>query len=86
MQYVTRKPTEEFEAYADLMLASESQTRLEAAISGPLTERLMGRIAGMYNQFDEIVTNAYPAGNVISPLTGQPYVPSTSGQDDWYNN
>ena len=90
VQYVTRKPTEEFEAYADLLLASESQTRLEAAISGPISDRLMGRIAGMYNQFDEIVTNAYPsgypAGDPISPNTGQPYLPSTSGQSDWWNN
>jgi len=86
VQYVTKKPTEEFEAYADLLLASESQTRLEAAISGPLSDKLRGRIAGMYNQYDEIVTNTYPAGNVINPLTGQPYIPSTSGQSDWYND
>ncbi len=88
VQYVTKKPTEEFEAYADLLLATESQTRLEAAISGPLTERLMGRIAGTYNQYDEIITNAYPAGNQINPLTMPPrdFIPSTVGQDDWYNN
>ncbi len=86
VQYVTRKPTEEFEAYADLLLASESQTRLEAAISGPLTDRLRGRMAGMYNQYDEIITNTYPSGNTINPVTGQPFVPSTSGQSDWWND
>lgn len=86
VQYVTRKPTKEFEAYVDGLAASDSQTRIEAAISGPLADRLSGRFSGMYNQHDELVDNAFPSGNVTNPLTGQPFVASTSGQDDYWND
>ena len=43
--YVTRKPTDEFEAYADLTFGSYDQIRSEAAISGPLGDTLKARLA-----------------------------------------
>ena len=88
VQYITRKPTEELEGYVDGLVGSEGQTRIEAAIGGPLSDTLSGRLSGMYNQHDEVIKNLYPDGNVINPLspTGELFIPSTSGQDDYWND
>lgn len=43
--YVTRKPTDEFEAYADFTYGSYDQIRSEAAIGGPIAEGIMARLA-----------------------------------------
>lgn len=42
---VTRKPTSEFEAYADLTYAEYDKIRSEAAISGPFSENVRGRLS-----------------------------------------
>jgi iron complex outermembrane receptor protein len=86
VHYITRKPTEELEGYVDGLVGSEGQTRIEAAIGGPLSDTLSGRLSGMYNQHDEVITNVFPDSNVINPLTGQPFIPSTAGQDDYWND
>ena len=43
--YVTRKPTDEFEAYADFTYGSYDQIRSEAAIGGTIAEGIMARLA-----------------------------------------
>lgn len=86
VHYITAKPTDVLDGYADVMVASDSLVRVEGAIGGPLSDNLRVRLSGMYNRWDELIDNIYPAGNVTNPLTGQPFVPSTSGQDDWWNN
>ncbi len=50
--YVTRKPTAEFEAYADLTYGSYDQIRSEAAISGSIAEGLSARLAFTSNHHD----------------------------------
>ena len=86
VHYVTRKPTDELDGYADLMVGSDSLARFEGAIGGPLSDNVSVRLSAMYNVWDELIDNIYPAGNVINPLTGNPFIPSASGQDDWWNN
>jgi iron complex outermembrane receptor protein len=77
IQYITKKPTREFEGYVDLTGAEYSQFRVEGALSGPLGERLSARLSAMYNTFGEILDNKYPEG-----LVGQPPLPG-QGQDEW---
>ncbi|MDT8320404.1 MAG: TonB-dependent receptor [Xanthomonadales bacterium] len=86
VHYVTRKPTEAFEAYSDVLYGSHDQVRLEAAVSGPLTANVNGRLSAMFNRHDEIATNHYPAQNTINPLTGVPFNGSRSGADDMWND
>lgn len=84
--YITRKPTREFEAFSEALYGSFNQVRIDGAVSGPLTDKLSGRLSGMYNRHDEIADNHYPAGNPINPLTGVPFVGSPSGADDLWND
>ena len=42
---ITRKPTEEFEGYGRLTIGNYDLTRLEGAVSGPISENVLGRIA-----------------------------------------
>ena len=86
IQYVTRKPTDMLDGFADVLVGKESQVRVEGAVGGPLSDNVSVRISGMYNRWDDIIDNIYPFGNVTNPVTGQPFVPSTSGQDDYWNN
>ncbi len=50
--YVTRKPTDEFEAYVDFTYGSYDQIRSEAAISGPITDQLKARLSFTSDHYD----------------------------------
>ena len=67
VHYLTRKPTEEFEAYADLTYGRYDKVRVEGAVSGPLTDNLQARVSGVYNYHDSIIENTFPEGNAINP-------------------
>jgi iron complex outermembrane receptor protein len=84
--YITRKPTREFEAFGEALYGSYNQVRIDGAVSGPLTDKLAGRLSGMYNRHDEIADNHYPAGNPVNPLTGVPFAGSPSGAEDHWND
>lgn len=86
VHYISRKPTREFEAFADLTYGRYNQVRFEGAVSGPLTETVAARLSVMSNRHDEILENIYPYGNSENVLTGLPFVPSHSGQDDFWND
>jgi iron complex outermembrane receptor protein len=86
VHYVTRKPTEFFEAYSEALYGSYDQVRFEGAVSGPLSPNVSARLSGMYNRHDEIAENHYPAENTINPLTGVPFAGSRSGADDMWND
>jgi len=42
---ITRKPTEEFEGYARVTAGNYELVRLEGALGGPITDKILGRIA-----------------------------------------
>ncbi len=63
VHFITRKPTREFEAYADITYGSYDQVRFEGAVGGPLGDTLSGRVSGMYNKHDAIFNNQYPLGD-----------------------
>jgi iron complex outermembrane receptor protein len=48
VQYVTKKPTSTFEAAAAATYGQYDKYGLEGAVSGPITDRLRGRIAGKW--------------------------------------
>jgi iron complex outermembrane receptor protein len=52
VQYITRKPSDEPEARAELTVGEFSQTRFEGAVGGPLGDIVSGRLAALYHKHD----------------------------------
>lgn len=86
VHYITNKPTDTPEGYADIQYGSYNQVRFEGAASGPLSSSVSGRLSVMYNRFDNIASNKYPAQNPINPLTGVPFVGSSAGHENMWND
>jgi iron complex outermembrane receptor protein len=81
VHFISNRPTRELEGYLDVTYGSYDQARVETAISGPLTDTLSGRVAVMYNRFDEILDNDYP--NRAATLDGNPL---PYGGEDTFND
>ena len=60
VHYVTRKPTQESEGYFDLTIGEYSQTKVEAAFGGSLSDTAAYRVAGLYNKNDGYLDNKFP--------------------------
>ena len=57
---ISKKPTEENEGYVNLTVGDYSHTRLEAAFSGPINDKALGRIAFMHAKRDGYTENIFP--------------------------
>jgi len=57
VHYISRNPTEEPVASASLRLGTYSERILEGMVSGPLSDRVRGRVAVKYNKNDGWQTN-----------------------------
>ena len=91
VHYVTKKPSDEFEAYGDVSYGRYDSTRFEGAVGGPLSDGVKFRIAGFYRRHDAILKNVYtpedlPAtpAYVAVPFTpnGGPPRPPLNGSRD----
>jgi iron complex outermembrane receptor protein len=75
-QYVTNKPTFDFEGYVDLSygqfdVPNDADTyKLEAAFGGGLSETVAARFAVKYNKQDPYLENNYPEGAVGAQTFG----------------
>ena len=85
VHYLTRKPTREFEGYADVSYGSYDEVRVEAAAGGPLSDNLSGRISGMFNRHDEVLDNQFPLQDPSGSLPFAGIVPGTPRADDAWN-
>ena len=81
IHYISRKPTREFEGFADVTYGSHNQVRVEAAAGGPMSDTMAARVSVLYNRHDPILENNYPNGFVT--LSGNPL---TEGGEDTYND
>lgn len=63
----TRQPTRILEGYGRAEYGQQGQALLEAAVGGPLTEALSGRLAVRYTQSDHWVTNSADGGPLSTP-------------------
>lgn len=52
IHYVTKRPSEEFDAYVDVMYGDFDQRKAEGAIGGALMDGVMGRLSVGYNEND----------------------------------
>ncbi len=57
VHFITRKPTQEFDAYAKLTLGDYSQKKFEGAVGGGLTDELAARVSVNVNKADGYVEN-----------------------------
>ena len=55
--FVSKKPTEEFEGYAQLTAGEYGQFKGEGAIGGPLTDQLMARVSVSHHSNDGYIEN-----------------------------
>jgi iron complex outermembrane receptor protein len=60
IQFISRKPTPEFEAYTDLTYGSFNQVVVDGAASGPLGDKVQGRIAFIYDKDDGYMQSIIP--------------------------
>jgi iron complex outermembrane receptor protein len=57
VHYITARPTQEAEGYVDFEIGEEGRQRIEAAISGGLSDTVSGRLSGVYNKSDGLIDN-----------------------------
>lgn len=74
VHYISNKPSfDEVEGYADVTYglfdsdADAESVRVEAALGGPFSETVAGRLAVLYNQHDGYLNNIYPFAAVGGP-------------------
>ena len=80
IQFVTRQPTRDFESYVDVSESRFSNTRVEAAVGGPLGDMLAGRLSFMWNKFDPVMKNTIPASQL------HPTNPAAPGGQNLWND
>jgi len=57
---ITRKPSDEFEANANISYGSFDEINASGSVSGALTDSVSARVSGYYNTRDGYVTNVLP--------------------------
>lgn len=57
LQIVTRKPTENFDAYGEVNVGEYNLIRFEGAVSGPITKQLLARLSIATNNNDGYIKN-----------------------------
>jgi iron complex outermembrane receptor protein len=60
IQFISKKPTDEFEGYAAATFGRFNQQIFEGALSGPFTDNLQGRIAFISNKDDGYIDELFP--------------------------
>ena len=60
IHYVTKRPGDELDGYADVAYGDYDQVKAEGAIGGPLKEGLAGRLSLAYNDHDGYTENRTP--------------------------
>ena len=73
VQFVTAKPSNSFEAYADLSLSDTNGFgwRTEAMLSGPLSNSVRARLSGFYEDYAGYWKNTAPGGKDALEIDGQ---------------
>ena len=60
IQFISNKPTKEFEGYGTATFGRFNQQIFEGAVSGPFSDRWQGRLAFISNQDDGFIKNTVP--------------------------
>jgi iron complex outermembrane receptor protein len=60
VQFVSNKPTSNFDGYVSATYGRYNQTIVEGAVSGPLADTVTARLAGVFNRDDGYIKNITP--------------------------
>ena len=60
IQFISNKPTKDFEGYGSLTYGSYNEINAEAGISGPLADNAQMRVSGMRDEGDGYLKSIYP--------------------------
>jgi len=60
IHFVTKRPSRDFDAYADVAYGRFNEVKAEAAAGGPLSDLLMGRVSVAYDNHDGWTKNRTP--------------------------
>jgi iron complex outermembrane receptor protein len=60
IHYVTKRPSDEFDGYADAWYGDFAQVKAEGALGGPIADGLMARVSLGYNKHDGWTSNRTP--------------------------
>jgi len=88
VHFITTKPSQEVEGYAQIGGGSHNSVSLEGAVSGGVTDSISLRFSGLYRQNDSVINNQFaPADMPATPFPLQafgrgPLTPDTSNAED----
>jgi iron complex outermembrane recepter protein len=57
VHYLTVRPSQESEGFAEITIGEQNRRRIEAAAGGALSDAVSGRLAGVYNEGDGLIEN-----------------------------
>ena len=57
VHFITKKPSQEFDAYAKAAYGSYNEKNLEGAVGGALSDQVAVRVSGAYNRHDGVIEN-----------------------------
>jgi iron complex outermembrane receptor protein len=57
IHYISARPTDTFTGYVDLQLGEDGRERIETAVSGPIADKVSGRLSGVFNRDDGLIKN-----------------------------
>jgi iron complex outermembrane receptor protein len=86
IHYITRKPSDETDGYLELEYGDYDRVRIEGALGGALSDRVFGRLSGMWTEHDEILKNDYQIGTSEGVPPGNEYprlAPDGAPTDLW---
>ncbi|MCR8922646.1 TonB-dependent receptor [Dasania sp. GY-MA-18] len=75
VHYISNRPTQELSGYIEAEVGDYNKKRIEAAISGPVTDDISYRLSGFTSKYDGYLENDYPqktyttSGNGAAPLS-----------------
>ena len=69
VNYITKKPTEEFDAYASTTLGSDERLDYKVSLGGPILpdKKLLGKITYGYTEYDGHTENQHPVNDANPP-------------------
>jgi iron complex outermembrane receptor protein len=57
--FISKKPTDDFDAYVDIEYGSHNKAKIESAVGGKLSTSVNGRLAMMFERHDPIYNNEF---------------------------
>jgi iron complex outermembrane recepter protein len=69
IHFVTNKPSQEFESYADITYGTEDTIQAEAAVSGGVSDTISMRLSGVYSGYDDLIDNPFTPAD-LPPTAG----------------